>query len=93
MRPVGRLIRNIKEKANVRHDSISNRKQSHSLAAALYNFGREKLSSRWLLVDTNSFSLPKLLMVADPVMDSAKCCIIGALQTPTSLCSSLAVSM
>jgi hypothetical protein len=35
MRPVGRLIKNIKEMANVRDDSISKRKQSHSIAPAL----------------------------------------------------------
>jgi hypothetical protein len=35
MRPVGRLIKNIKEKANIRDDNTSNRKQSHSLAPLL----------------------------------------------------------
>ena len=39
MRPVGRLIKNIKEKANIRDDSASRRKQSHPIAAVLYNFG------------------------------------------------------
>lgn len=35
MTPVGRDTKNIKEKAKVNDESISKRKQSHSLAAAL----------------------------------------------------------
>ena len=35
MRPVGRLIKNIKEKANIRDENTSKRKQSHSLAPVL----------------------------------------------------------
>lgn len=73
--------------------SASRRRQSHSIAAALWNLGLEYRSFRWKFVSTNLAFWSKLRIVVDPDSDSAKCCMIGALHTPTSLASSRAVEM
>jgi hypothetical protein len=53
MIPGGIDIKNIKEKANVKEDNISKRKHSHSIAAAILNFGREYPSFSIIFVSWN----------------------------------------
>jgi len=50
MNPCGIDIKNIKQKANVIEDNISNRKHNHSIAAALLNLGREYPSISFIFV-------------------------------------------
>ena len=53
MNPSGTEIKKTKEKANVKADNISNRKQNHSIAAAMWNLGREYLSVNFMFVSRN----------------------------------------
>ena len=53
MNPSGTEIKNTKEKANVKADNISNRKQSHSIAATMWNLGREYPSVNFMFVSRN----------------------------------------
>ena len=93
MTPSGIEIKKIKEKANVIEDNISKRKHNHSLAPAVWNFGREYASNSFIFASLNLDSSSKLLIVVEPEIVSAKCCIIGALHTPTNLASSRADDM
>ena len=85
MTPSGIEIKKIKEKANVIEDNISKRKHNHSLAPAVWNFGREYASDSFIFASLNLDSSSKLLIVVEPEIVSAKCCITGALHTPTNL--------
>ena len=93
MTPSGIEIKKTKEKSNVIEDNISNRKHNHSIAPAILNFGREFASVSFIFVSLNLDSSSKLLIVVEPEIVSAKCCINGALHTPTSLASSRAEGM
>ena len=53
MNPSGTEIRNTKEKANVKADNIFNRKQSHCIAAAMWNLGRVYPSINFMFVSWN----------------------------------------
>lgn len=53
MTPTGIDIKNIKEEANVMEDNKSRRKQSHSIAAAVWNLGREYASVSFILASWN----------------------------------------
>ena len=74
-------------------DIISKRKHNHSLAPAALNFGREYASVSFKFTSLNRDSSSKLLIVVEPEIVSAKCCITGALHTPTNLVSSRAEGM
>jgi hypothetical protein len=93
MSPSGREIKKSNEKANVIEDNISKRKHNHSIAPAIWNFGRQYASVNFIFVILNLDSSSKLRIVVEPEIVSAKCCITGALQTPTSLASSRAEGM
>jgi hypothetical protein len=93
MTPSGIEIKKIKEKANVIEDNISKRKHNHSLAPAVWNFGQEYASDSCIFASLNLDSSSKLLIVVEPEIVSAKCCITGALHTPTNLASSRADGM
>jgi hypothetical protein len=93
IRVVGKVTRSIKANAKIKDERKSKRKHNHSIAAALYKLGRDKLSTKWPVELMNCLSLSKHLIIFEPVIDSAKCCITGALQTPVNLCNSLAASM
>ena len=74
-----------KEKTNVIEDNISKRKHKPSIAPAILNIGREFASASFIFLSLNLDSLSKLLMVVAPEIISEKCCITGALHTPTNL--------
>ena len=93
MTPSGIETKKIREKTNVIENNISNRKHNHSLAPAMLNFGREFVSISFIFVSLNLDSSSKLLIVVEPEIVSAKCCINGALHTPTNLASSRAEGM
>ena len=93
MTPSGIEIKKTKENANVMEDNISKRKHNHSIAPAILNLGREFASASFIFVSLNLDSSSKLLMVGAPEIVSAKCCITGALHTPTNLASSRAQGM
>lgn len=86
----GKDIKKTKQNANVIEDKISNRKDSHSIALALYNLGWEYLSISFIFVSLNLDSCSKHLMVVDPEMVSEKCCITGASHIPTNRANSRA---
>lgn len=90
MTPSGTEIKKTKEKRNVIEDNISKRKLSHCIAPAVWNLGREYASMSFIFVSLNLDSSSKLLMVVEPEIVSEKCCITGALHTPTNLVSSRA---
>ena len=91
--PTGREITKSKEMANVIEDKISKRKHNHSIAPAMWNFGRQYASVSFIFVPLNLDPSSKLRIVVAPEIVSAKCCITGALHTPTSLASSRAEGM
>ena len=93
MTPSGIETKKIKEKTKVIEDNISNRKHNHSIAPAILNFGREFVSVSFIFVSLNLDSSSKLLIVVEPDIVSEKCCINGALHTPTNLANSLAEGM
>ena len=93
MTPSGIEIKKIKEKKNVIADNISKRMHNHSIAPAILNLGRAFTSTSFIFVSLNLDSSSKLLMVVAPEIVSAKCCITGALHTPTNLASSRAQGM
>lgn len=91
--PSGRVIKKISAEVNVMRDNTSKRRHSHSMAAAVLNFGREYPSISLKLMSRNLGSWSKLLIVIDPDSVSEKCCITGALLTPHSRASSRAAAM
>ena len=93
MTPSGINIKKTKEKKNVMEDIISKRKHNHPLAPAALKFGREYASVSFKFMSLNRDSSSKLLIVVEPEIVSAKCCITGALHTPTNLVSSRAEGM
>ena len=93
MIPSGIETKKTKEKTNVIADNTSKRKHNHSIAPAILNLGREFASASFIFLSLNLDSSSKLLMVDAPDNVSAKCCITGALHTPTNLDSSLAEGM
>ena len=93
MTPSGMEIKKTKKNANVIEDNISKQKHSHSIAPEILNLGREFASASSIFVSLNLDSSSKLLMVVAPEIVSVKCCITGALHTPTNLDSSRAEGM
>ena len=93
MTPSGIEIKKTKENANVMEDNISKRKHNHSIAPAILNLGREFASASFIFMSLNLDSSSKLLVVVAPEIVSVKCCITGALHTPTNLDSSRAEGM
>ena len=93
MTPTGIEIKKTKENANVMEDNISKRKHNHSIAPAILNLGREFASASFIFMSLNLDSSSKLLVVVAPEIVSVKCCITGALHTPTNLDSSRAEGM
>ena len=79
-----------KKKTNVIEDNISKRKHKPSIAPAILNIGREFASASFIFLSLNLDSLSKLLMVVVAEIVSEKCCITGALHTPTNLDNSRA---
>ena len=71
-------------------DKISNLKHNHSIALAEYSLGWENLSINFIFMSLNLDSCSKPLMVVDPEMVSAKCCITGAWHMPTNRANSRA---